>query len=162
MGQDKRVAIIGDGGWGTTLGLVLSRKSLSVTIWGAFPDYIEIVKYQRENVKFLPGVKLPEEIKITSSMEEALDGKDLVVLAAPSQFMRGVLMRLKMHDLSGKSIVSVAKGIENDTLKPMSEVIRELLGKVKVAVLSGPTIALEVANGSPTTAVVSSDDAVFA
>jgi len=162
MDTRRRVAIIGDGGWGTTLGLVLSRKGFGVTVWGAFPEYVEVMKYRRENVKFLPGVKIPEEIKITSLMDEALEGKDLVVLAVPSQFMRGVLGRLKMHELSGKSFLSVTKGIENGTLKRMSEVVRDVLGRVRLAVLSGPTIALEVANGLPTTAVVSSDEAAFA
>ena len=151
----KKICVIGDGGWGTTLGILLAKKGLDVTIWGAFPDYIEILKSNRENVKFLPGVKIPYEIKLTSSLDEALRDKGLILLAVPSQFMRGVLEMLKMQDLSGKTFVSVTKGIENKTLKRMSEVIGELLGERDLAVLSGPTIALEVANGAPTTAVVS-------
>lgn len=162
MDKIHNIAVLGDGGWGTTLAILLSGKGFDVTVWGVFPDYITLLKEQHENIKFLPGVKIPEKVKLTSSLGEALRGKELVVLAVPSQFMRGVLMMVKMEDVSGKAFVSVTKGIENSTLKRMSEIINEVLGKQKVAVLSGPTIALEVANGVPTTAVVSSEDAIFA
>ncbi len=158
----KRISVIGDGGWGTTLAILLVRKGFEVSLWGAFPDYIEELKSTRENIKFLPGVKIPEEIEITAVMAEALDKSELVILAVPSQYMRGVVTMLKMEDLSGKAFVSVTKGIETKTLKRMSEIVAELLGKVPLAVLSGPTIALEVANGVPTTAVISSRDSDLA
>ena len=162
MTNIKSIGIVGDGGWGTTLAILLSKKGFNVALWGAFPDYIEEVREARENVKFLPGVKIPGSVKLTSEMDEAVRHKELIVLAAPSQFMRGVLMMLKMEDLSGKAFISVTKGIENTTLKRMSEVTAEVLGEYPLAVLSGPTIALEVANGVPTTAVVSSKDEAFA
>ena len=154
----KNICIIGDGGWGTTLAILLSKKGFNVTLWGVFPDYIEVLKSRRENVKFLPGVKIPDSIKFTSSMGEALAGKEVVILAAPSQFARGVFAILKMENLSGKKFISVTKGIENKTLKRISEVAREVLGEQDLAVLSGPTIALEVANGAPTTAVAASEN----
>ena len=162
MLEIKNICIVGDGGWGTTLGVLLAKKGYNVTIWGAFPEYIGILKSTRENVKFLPGVKIPDGIKFTASLGDALKGRELVVLAVPSQFMRSVLMILKMEDLSDKLFVSVTKGIENKTLKRMSETIHEVLGERKLAVLSGPTIALEVANGSPSTAVAASRDIDFA
>lgn len=158
----KGIAVIGDGGWGTTLAVLLAKKGFDVSLWGAFPEYTEIVRKSRENVKFLPGTKIPDGVMLTHSMADAIKGRDLVVLAVPSQFMRGVLTILKGEDISGKRFISVVKGIENGTLKRMSEVIFECLGKQKLAVLSGPTIALEVANLSPTTAVIASDDAVLA
>jgi len=158
MDQINNICVVGDGGWGTTLSILLSRKGFKVTLWGAFHEYVEFMKGRRENAKFLPGVKIPDEVKLSSDLGEALRGKELVVLAVPSQFMRAVLMMLKMQDLSGKVFVSVTKGIENNTLKRMSEVIYEVLGERKLAVLSGPTIALEVANGAPTTVVISSKD----
>ncbi len=154
----KRIAIIGDGGWGTTLAVLLSNKGLDVTLWGAFPDYIGILKSKRENVKFLPGVRIPDNVTFTASASEAVKGKELVVLAVPSQFARGVFTILKMQNISGKKFVSVIKGIENNTLKRMSEVVYDVLGKQDLAVLSGPTIALEVANGAPTTVVAASDN----
>jgi glycerol-3-phosphate dehydrogenase (NAD(P)+) len=162
MTKTKNIGVIGDGGWGTTLAILLSKKGFNVALWGAFPDYVEEVRDIRENVKFLPAIKIPESVKLTSDMDEAIRHKELIVLASPSQFMRGVLMMLRMEDLSGKAFVSVTKGIETSTLKRMSEVVVEVLGEHPLAVLSGPTIALEVANGVPTTAVISSRDASFA
>ncbi|MCM8790358.1 MAG: NAD(P)-dependent glycerol-3-phosphate dehydrogenase [Candidatus Omnitrophica bacterium] len=158
MGNIKNICVIGDGGWGTTLAILLARKGFNTTIWGAFPDYVEILRKTRENIKFLPAVKIPNDVKITSDLEEALRGKDLIILAVPSQHMRSVLEMLKLHDLSGKVFVSVTKGIETSSLKRMSEVIGEMLGDIHLAVLSGPTIALEVANGAPTTAVIACED----
>lgn len=153
----ERVAVIGDGGWGTTLAILLSKKGFGVSIWGAFPDYVEILRGAGENVKFLPGVKIPVEIEITSSIEEALSGRRVVILAVPSQFLRGVLARLKTVDPAGKIFVSVIKGIENQTLKRMSEIVGEVMGCLPLVVLSGPTIALEVANGAPATIVAASE-----
>lgn len=162
MAKKKKIAIIGDGGWGTTLGVVLCNKGFDVTLWGLFPDNIELAKKHKENIKFLPGIKIPDKLKLTSSLDEALADKELIVLAAPSQFLRGVLEMIKMHKLSAAEFVSVVKGIENNTLKRMSEVVRDILGVQRLAVLSGPTIALEVANGAPTTAVVASTDTELA
>jgi glycerol-3-phosphate dehydrogenase (NAD(P)+) len=156
MSKIRNIGIIGDGGWGTTLAVLLSKKGFSTALWGAFPDYVEEVREIRENIRFLPGVKIPESVNLTSEMDEAVRGREMIVLASPSQFTRGVLMMLRMEDLSGKAFVSVTKGIENDTLKTMSQVFDEVIGAHPLAVLTGPTIALEVANGVPTTAVVSS------
>lgn len=158
MAKINGIAVIGDGGWGTTLAVLLAKKGFNVSLWGAFPDYVKIVSNSRENIKFLPGIKIPAEVDVTGSLETALKGKDLVVLTVPSQFMRGVLSKLKESNISGNRFVSAAKGIENGTLKRMSEVITECLGKQKLAVLTGPTIALEVAKSSPTNAVIASDD----
>lgn len=158
ISEIKNICVIGDGGWGTTLTVLLAKKGFNVTVWGAFPEYIEILKSSHENTKFLPGVRIPDSVKFTASPQEALKGNDIVVLAVPSQYMRGVLTMLKTEGLSDKIFVSVTKGIENGTLKRMSEVVSEVLGERKFAALSGPTIALEVANGSPSTAVTASRD----
>lgn len=162
MDKIKNISIIGDGGWGTTLAVLLANKGFNVSLWGAFSEYVEEMKRTRQNFKFLPDVKIPEKIKLTASINEAVNGCELIILAVPSQYLRGVLAMLKMQNISGKAFVSVTKGIENSSLKTMSEVITEILGSVKLAVLSGPTIALEVANGAPTTAVIASDDPVLA
>jgi glycerol-3-phosphate dehydrogenase (NAD(P)+) len=151
-----KIAIIGDGGWGTTLAIILSRKGYKVSLWGAFPEYVRFLKEKRENVKFLPSIPIPKEILITADLEEALSNSKAIVLAVPSQFMRSVINKLKGFNLSDSIIVSVTKGIENKTLKRMSEVIEELLGEVRLAVLSGPSIAIEVARGIPTTVVAAS------
>ncbi|MGD0337078.1 MAG: NAD(P)H-dependent glycerol-3-phosphate dehydrogenase [Candidatus Omnitrophota bacterium] len=153
------VAVLGDGGWGTTLAILLYRKAFKVTIWGAFPGYIAQMRKKHVNDKFLPGITIPVGIKLTHNLEEALKGKDLIILAIPSQYLRGVLKKVKKLAYPQNAIfLSVVKGIEVGSLKRMSEVIHQELGKVKLGVLSGPTIAHEVAGGVPTVAVVASRD----
>jgi glycerol-3-phosphate dehydrogenase (NAD(P)+) len=153
------VAVLGDGGWGTTLAILLYRKAFKVTIWGVFPGYVAHMRKKRVNDKFLPGITIPAGIKLTHNLEEALKGKDLVILAIPSQYLRGVLKKVKKLAYPQNAIfLSVVKGIEIGSLKRMSEVIHQELGKVKLGVLSGPTIAHEVAGGVPTVAVVASRD----
>ncbi|MFA4989324.1 MAG: NAD(P)H-dependent glycerol-3-phosphate dehydrogenase [Candidatus Omnitrophota bacterium] len=159
MKNKPAIAILGDGGWGTTLSVLLARKGFQVTIWGAFPENIASMHKKRENKKFLPGIKIPGGITLTSDLKDALQDKGLIVLAVPSQYMRSVLKKAKKLDYSHKAVyLSVTKGIEMGTLKRVSEVIQSELGAVKLAVLSGPTIAHEVAQGMPTVAVVASPD----
>ena len=154
--KDKnRIAVLGDGGWGTTLAIHLYNKGLNVTLWGAFDDYVSSLKKKRVNTRFLPGIKIPRGLNITSDLEEAGEGKDLIILAVPSQYMRSVLQKAKPYiDRRNSVLVSVTKGIENKTSMRMSQVIADELGAVKLGVLSGPTIAHELAMGMPTTAVV--------
>lgn len=158
MQKINNISIIGDGGWGTTLAILLSKKGYGVTLWGAFPDYVKVLKSKRVNTKFLPGIRIPQSINITSSLDDALDNKELIVLAVPSQYMRSIVSRLTVYRKTDKIFVSVTKGIENKTLLRMSELIHEVLGDVRLAVFSGPTIAHEVAQGIPTTIVASSED----
>lgn len=154
-----RITILGDGGWGTTLALVLSGKNYPVTLWGAFPGYTALLDKERVNNKFLPGIPIPKSIKITGDLHEAVCDKELIVLAVPSQHMRNIVRSLKKTRHNKKCVyLSVAKGIEINSLKRMSEVIHDELGPVKFAVLSGPTIAHEVAVGVPTTAVIACHD----
>lgn len=158
MRKIREVSVIGDGGWGTTLAILLSQKGYKVTLWGAFPDYVEVLKSRRVNLKFLPDIRIPQDIVITSALDEATAGKDMIVLAVPSQYMRGVLSKFGPGKASGAILVSVTKGIENVTLKRMSEVVHEVLGSVELVTLSGPTIAHEVAMKIPTTIVASAED----
>ena len=151
------VSVLGDGGWGTTLAILLSRKGLKVTLWGAFRDYILYLNKKRINSKFLPGIKIPKEIAITHNLEEAILEKQLIILAVPSQYMRKVLKRIKQFHYPREAIyLSVAKGIEMGSLQRMSEIIHAELGNIKLAVLTGPTIAQEAARGIPTTCVIGS------
>jgi len=157
--QKLNISVIGDGGWGTTLATLLSRKGFKLTLWGAFAEYVLQMKKKRTNAKFLPGVKIPREIEITHDLRNAITGKQLIIFAIPSQYMREVLKKVKQCDYQRDTIyLSVTKGIEVGTLKRMSEVIHEELGQIKLGVLSGPTIAHEVVRGIPTTAVVASYD----
>lgn len=158
----SKVCVIGDGGWGTTLAILLHSQGYQVTVWGAFADYLNILNNKRENPKFLPRVKIPREILFSADIQEAVLEARLIVLAVPSHFLRGVLTKLKRCSFSDSIVLSVVKGIENDTLMRMSELIQDVLGKLKLAVLSGPTISYEVARGIPATCVVASEDARLA
>lgn len=154
----KKISVIGDGGWGTALAIMLQRKGHAVTLWSAFEDYARFLDERRENVKFLPRVTLPQEMKITSDLKGAVRPAEIVVFAVPSQYARSVLRKFKEFDFSKKILVSVTKGIENESLKRISEVIFEELGKVKLVVMSGPTHAEEVSRGIPSSIVASSRD----
>ena len=152
------VGIIGDGGWGTTIAKLLAEKRYPVTVWGPFPQHIRTLERTRENRKFLPGIKLPRGIAFTADLEKLISENDYLVVAIPSQYLSKVLKDVKKYPYRGKTFVSVIKGIENETFLTMSQLIEKELGSVSLAVLSGPTIALEVARRIPTTAVIASGD----
>ncbi len=154
--MNEKIAVIGNGGWGTTLALLLLKKGYDVFLWGAFPDYVQFLKEKKENVKFLPGISLPKELKHTADSVEALGGASVAVLAAPSHVMREVAKRIKSSYQSKTTLVSVAKGVEVNSLKRMSEILVEELRPLSIAVLSGPSHAEEVARGVPTSVAVAS------
>ena len=158
MNQTHRISVLGDGGWGTALALVSHRKGNPTLLWSAFPEYAKVLKEKRENQKFLPGIPLPSQLEITSSLKEAVDFGEVVILAIPTQFLRNILHKLKEFDLSKKIFVSVAKGIEKKTHLRPSEIVESILGKVKLVVLSGPSHAEEVARKIPTLVVAASRD----
>ncbi|MFP4057335.1 MAG: NAD(P)H-dependent glycerol-3-phosphate dehydrogenase [Candidatus Brocadiia bacterium] len=152
----QRVTVVGDGGWGTALALLLCGKGHAVRLWGAFPDYVAEMGRRGENVTFLPGIPLPEELELADDMAAAVAGAGLLVAAVPTQFMRRVLERLAPCCPRGVPVVSVAKGIEERTLLRPTQVVRDVLGRVPVLALSGPSHAEEVARGLPTTVALAS------
>jgi len=154
-----RIAVIGDGGWGTTVAILLANKGCDVTLWGAFPDHIAVLKKERINRKFLPGIKIPDSIYLTSSPDD-IQKNAIAVVAVPSKYLRGTLNAFK-GKICGE-VVSLTKGIEADTFKRPSEVILDVLDPLKVAAVSGPTISFEVARNLPTTVVAASVDNTFA
>lgn len=158
----EKVTIIGDGGWGTALGVVLARNNVSVTLWSPFEEYARVLNDKRVNVKFLPGFTLPESIDITHDMSEGLREAQLAVIAIPSHYIKGVLQQMARYYDSSLPVLSVVKGIEVGTLKRMSEVISEILRPEKLAILSGPSHAEEVAGKLPATVVIASDNEVLA
>jgi glycerol-3-phosphate dehydrogenase (NAD(P)+) len=154
-----KISVLGDGGWGTTLAILLHKKGFTVDLWGAFPEYVRFLDQKRLNPRFLPGVKIPRQIKITDDLKDATAGKDLIVLAIPSQYIRGVLRKIKNTGFSRDRVyLSVCKGLEVSSLLRISEVIRQELGNVRLGVLSGPTIVNEVIAGKPTTAIIASQE----
>ncbi len=155
----KKISVIGDGGWGTTLAILLVKKGYSVKLWGPFSDYISHIRESRYNSKFLPGIKIPSALLLTSDLTYAVAEADLIVFAIPSRYARNVIRRLARIkiDFTKKIFVSATKGIDNTSLQRISEILIERLGRIDIAVLSGPTIAIEVARDMPSTAVVAAE-----
>ncbi len=151
------IGIIGAGTWGTALGLVLYGNGHSVTLWSAFEEDAGYLDKKREH-KNLPGVKLPGDMVFTASMEQAAERKDVLVLAVPSIYVRSTARKMAAFCGKGQVIVNVAKGIEEDSLLTLSQVIEEELSGARVAVLSGPSHAEEVSRRVPTTCVAGAAD----
>ena len=156
------IAVLGDGGWGTTLAIHLQRLGHRVQLWGAFPDYVRTLARRRENVKFLPGVRLPRRLGLTGDLAQAVGPAAVIILAIPSQHLRSVVRRLPGLARRDALVVSAAKGLEQGSLQRMSEVVRDECGAVPLAVLSGPNIASEIAAGHPASSVVASADRALA
>lgn len=154
----ERVTVLGDGGWGTALATVLCGNGMATTLWGHDPAYLDRMAASRENEKFLPGVPLPEALAFEADAAKAIASADLVVSAIPTAYLRRALEGLKGAAPAHLGVVSVTKGIEQETLARPSEILEEVMGARRVAVLSGPSHAEEVARGRPTTVVVASDD----
>lgn len=148
-----KVSVLGAGSWGIALANVLASNGHDVTVWSALKDEIEMLNENREHLTKLPGVKLPEAMIFTDSLEEAMKEKVLLVMAVPSSFVRKTASQMKEFYSSGQVIVNVAKGIEEATLMTMSEVISDEIKDAKIAVLSGPSHAEEVGRAIPTTIV---------
>lgn len=148
----ERIGILGSGTWGTAIAVLLSNNGHQVTLWSAIPEEIEEMKRTLAH-KNLPEVKLPETICYTAKLSEAMEEKELLVMAVPSVFVRSTAANMRLYCKAGQRIVDLAKGIEEATLHTMSEVIKEELPDADVAVLSGPSHAEEVARGLPTTCV---------
>ena len=152
-----KISVIGSGGWGIALTILLYKNGHDLTIWSFDKREAEELKTTRENKTKLPNILLPEDIKVTDNLKEAVDNKDVLILAVPSKAIRSVSKSLKDIIKDNQIIVNVAKGLEEDTLKTMTDIIEEELKgkKPQVAVLSGPSHAEEVGKGIPTTCVVS-------
>lgn len=148
-----KITVIGDGGWGTANALLLSGYGHDVTVWGAFPDYIEEMKRTRRNEKFLKGVELPPSLEFTADCSEAVKDADIVVLAPPSKFFAPVMERFKGLVRPGQLVVSLTKGLCEKTHERMTTLAEKILGIDDVVALAGPTHAEEVARGIPTTIV---------
>jgi len=157
-----KIAVIGDGGWGTANAMLLCGYGHDVTLWGAFPDYIEEQKRTRKNEKFLKGVTLPETLKLTADREEAVKGAEVVVLAAPSKYFTSVVSGFKGLITPEMLVVSITKGLCEKTNRRMTDLGEEILGTGSIVALAGPTHAEEVARGIPTAIVAACTDALKA
>jgi glycerol-3-phosphate dehydrogenase (NAD(P)+) len=154
-----RVAVVGAGSWGTALAVHLARCSHEVRLWVRDPVLAGEIHFLRQNRRYLPGVTLPDELQPTPHLADALAGAEIVVVVVPSEFARGAYRSMSPFLAPGSVLVSATKGIEMSTLRRMSEVAAEELPGNAVTALSGPSFALEVALGQPTTVVVAGRDA---
>ncbi|MDO5572435.1 MAG: NAD(P)H-dependent glycerol-3-phosphate dehydrogenase [bacterium] len=154
----SKVSVIGAGSWGTALALLLYHNGHQVTVWSIVPSEIEMLQKEHEHKDKLPGVKLPEDMIFTTDLQEAVQGRDLLVLAVPSPYTRSTAKLLKAVTENGQIIMDVAKGIEEGTLMTLSQIIQEEVPQANVAVLSGPSHAEEVGRGIPTSCVVGAKD----
>ena len=157
--QARRVAVLGAGSWGTTFGKVLADGGSDVAMWARRPELAREISQSKRNSDYLPGINLPRGLWASSRLPEVLDGAEQVYLSVPAQSLRENLRIVRELIPAGAVVVSLMKGVEKGTRARMSEVIRQELGldSDRVAVVSGPNLALEIAKEWPTAAVVSSD-----
>ena len=149
----KKIGIIGAGSWGTALAVVLAKNGHDVIVWSIIEDEIAMLNEKREHVDKLPGVKLEENISFTTNLEMAITESDMLVLAVPSVFTRSTAKSMAPFVKDNQIIVCVAKGIEEATLMPITEVVESEIANADVAVMCGPSHAEEVGVGLPTTVV---------
>ena len=154
-----KITILGDGAWGTALALVALQNENDVTLWGAFPEYLEKMRKTRRNENFLPDIPLPETLRLEDKLDHALNDAELVIGAVPVQYLRGVLERDEMRAFPTDAVyVNVGKGIELGTHLRPGQIVAEKLGDIAYTALSGPSHAEEVAQRVPTAVVVASTD----
>jgi glycerol-3-phosphate dehydrogenase (NAD(P)+) len=158
MASMKRLGIVGAGAWGTALAMVGRRAGLDVVLQAHEPEVVAAVNRDHQNATYLKGVKLDPAIRAVGDPGEAAAGADAVLVVAPAQFVRGQLARLKAGLEPGVPVVICAKGIEQETFRLMSEIAAEVLAETPVAVLSGPTFAIEVAKDLPTGVTLAAAD----
>jgi len=159
------LAIIGAGSWGTALSIVLASKFDSIRLWAHEAGLASRMASTRANETFLPGFTIPANVSPLSDLEHALQNADIVLGVMPSKYARDMYTRMAPHVDENMQFVTATKGLEHDTLLRMSEVARQVIGRrfaPRIAVLSGPTFAREVARGEPAAVVIASDDRALA
>lgn len=158
----KKVCILGAGSWGTALSILLCNNGHDVTVWSIDPEEVLMLNDYREQREKLPGVIVPSAIIFTTNMEDALKDAEIVVCAVPSPFVRSTMKNASNYINGGTVIVDVAKGIEDNTYKTMTQIIEEECPQARVGILSGPSHAEEVGRGIPTTIVAGSKEKAVA
>lgn len=162
-----QAAIIGDGAMGTLSSILFDARGIPARMWSAFEEHVEAMRRDGENRRFFPGFPLPENLAVSTDAAEVTNGADLVVIAVPTRYLRRVMEQVRdaapggpgdVASGQGPIYVSVVKGIERETLLRPSEVIRDVLGDRRLAVLSGPSLSREVASQLPATVAVASED----
>jgi glycerol-3-phosphate dehydrogenase (NAD(P)+) len=160
--QEQFIAVIGAGSWGTALAKLLSDKGHRVHLWAHRPEHVDAINRERENKKYLPGFTLNERVIASSDLREVISGKNFILMVVPSHVYRSVFQQLAPFLGKESIVVSATKGIENDSLMTMSQVMDDELGKsggkAEIGVLTGPSFAKEVAAGIPTAVTVAAKE----
>ncbi len=157
MTEFARIGVVGAGAWGTALAQTLRRAGRAVRLWAFEPETAESINARHENVAYLPGVALDTAIRATPALEDMADC-DLLLMVPPAQHLRAIAARLALHLPSGRPLVICAKGIEQETGCFLADVLRQEVPDARVAVLSGPSFAGEVARGLPAAVTLAADD----
>lgn len=152
----QKIGVLGGGSWGTALSVLLANKNMDVDIWVRDKEQLRKMIAENENTKYLPNIKLPSNLNLNDDIEKSIYKKDIILLSVPTHSVRQVLNKIKNYVNKDQIIVNVAKGIENNSLLRISEIVEEVLPLNKYAVLSGPSHAEEVAKNMPTTVVSAS------
>lgn len=158
----KKIGLIGAGSWGTALAITLAGKGHEVRIWDLDETHLKELAENRENVRYLPGIKFPDTLNVKDSVKETLEGRDIVLFSAPAQHFRSALTGAKEYLTKEMVVVNVAKGIEQGSLMRMSEIALEIAPDMKYVALSGPSHAEEVGKAMPTTVAVASTNPEYA
>lgn len=161
MNRTKKIAVIGSGSWGTALAVLLSGNGYTVYLWGHQKIHIEQLRKDRENKKYLADIPFPASLQLVDDLNEAIDATPIVVMAVPSHAFREIFVQAAPGLVEGSRVVSAVKGIENNTLKTMTQVMAQVFtetagkkSKVEFGVLSGPSFAQEVAKKVPTAVTI--------
>ncbi len=158
-----KVSVLGAGGWGTTLAILLHYNGHDVILWENEKSYAKELIKKHVNSRYLPGVSIPKEMKISYDLGESTGDKNLIILAVPSQFLRSVVKKINFSDIKNSILVSVSKGIEKGTLLTMTQMLKDvhpLLANDQIGVLSGPSHAEEVSRSIPTAVTAASEEPV--
>jgi glycerol-3-phosphate dehydrogenase (NAD(P)+) len=157
--NQKRIAVLGAGSWGTAMAISTARQGHLVTLWGHNSKHIEALKKDRSNDQFLPGTVFPDTLSLNESLEETVATHDFIMVGVPSHAFRQTLIKCQPHLLPNTLITWITKGFETDTGLLTHEVVLDVLGAdTKMALISGPSFALEVADNLPTAVTVASPD----
>lgn len=156
-------AVLGSGAWGTTVAMLLAQKANHrVTLWSYRPELTRELRNRRENSRVLPGVRIPEPIQFESDIAAAVQAADLCISAIPTVYLRATLANARLRVGESVPVLSLSKGVENETFERPTQILREVLGVQRLAALCGPSHAEEVARGLPASVVVASDDGELA
>lgn len=154
----EKIGVLGGGSWGTALAILLSKKGYEVEVWVRNKKQCNGMNISRENIDYLPGVIIPNNVTIVNDLEKAVKDKSILVLSIPSHGVRNTLLNSKKYMKPNQVIVNVAKGIENNSLMRISQIVKEVVPESRYAILSGPSHAEEVARDMPTAVVSASEE----